>query len=111
MVPGVVGSNPISHPSTLASAGVFCVSRVRFLNVENPVKFRLFHEQRLDSLASKFQIGDEVLIEFGGRSRSATVISPKWSEEDQQYNYRCEYETNSGTKRSTSRLEEEVSAE
>ena len=24
MVPGVVGSNPISHPSTLASAGVFC---------------------------------------------------------------------------------------
>ena len=23
VVPGVVGSNPISHPSTLASAGVF----------------------------------------------------------------------------------------
>ena len=29
MVPGVVGSNPISHPSTLASAGVFCSSRLR----------------------------------------------------------------------------------
>ena len=24
VVPGVVGSNPISHPSTLAAAGVFC---------------------------------------------------------------------------------------
>lgn len=29
MVPGVVGSNPISHPSTLASAGVFCALRLR----------------------------------------------------------------------------------
>ncbi len=29
VVPGVVGSNPISHPSTLASAGVFCASRLR----------------------------------------------------------------------------------
>ena len=29
MVPGVVGSNPISHPSTLASARVFCASRLR----------------------------------------------------------------------------------
>ena len=29
MVPGVVGSNPISHPSTLASAGVFCASGLR----------------------------------------------------------------------------------
>ena len=25
VVPGVVGSNPISHPSTLASAGFLCV--------------------------------------------------------------------------------------
>ncbi len=29
MVPGVVGSNPISHPRTLASAGVFCALRLR----------------------------------------------------------------------------------
>lgn len=55
---------------------------------------------------AKFQVGENVRVEFGGRERTAVVLQVTWSPQSNQFRYECEYKTNSGNVRTTSRLEE-----
>ena len=55
---------------------------------------------------AKFQVGENVRVEFGGRERIAVIQQVTWSPHSNQFRYECEYKTNSGNIRTTSRLEE-----
>lgn len=55
---------------------------------------------------AKFEIGENVRIEFGGRERTGIIKQVTWSPQSKQFRYECEYITNSGNRRITSRLEE-----
>ncbi len=58
--------------------------------------------------SQEFEIGDEVMIDFGGRLRQAIIISVEWKPLDNQFSYKVEYETNSGSIRTTTRLEDRI---
>ena len=55
---------------------------------------------------AKFKVGENVRIEFGGRERTGIIKQVTWSPQSKQFRYECEYITNSGNSRITSRLEE-----
>ena len=64
-----------------------------------------------NSISNKFNIGQKVQISFGGRFRPATIENVEWSADDEQFIYKCQYFTNSGSKRYTDKLESEISQE
>lgn len=61
------------------------------------------------SISNKFSIGQKVQVSFGGRFRPATIENVEWSADEEQFIYRCQYFTNSGSKRYVDKLEGEIS--
>lgn len=57
---------------------------------------------------NRFSEGQTVVIEFGGNPRGATVLEYSWDGTNNQYNYKCEYKTNSDNIRTTWRPEEDI---
>jgi hypothetical protein len=59
---------------------------------------------------NKFEEGDKVIVEFGGRPIEAIIKAVTWVSEQETFEYLCEYKTNSGTARTTERIEAEINA-
>jgi len=79
--------------------------------VENDLKEETTKLNFENSISNKFSIGQKVQVSFGGRYRPATIEDVEWSADDEQFIYKCQYFTNSGSKRYADKLESEISHE